>query len=345
MAQAPDEGLQPTNIIETGFAFWRSKVLLTAVGMELFTVLAGRSMTGAQIGAELNLHDRGVFDFLDTLVALGFLERDGDGPDGLYRNGGEAAAFLDKTQEGYIGDILEMCNFRLFRFWADLDEALRTGRPQNEVKHTGKPIFDELYSDPGALEQFMRAMHAISADNFAKFADEFDFSRYQTLCDAGGASGLLSIAVARANPHMRCVSFDLPVVQPIAQRSIEKAGVSDRVSAVAGDFFADPLPSADVVTMGMILHDWNLEKKMNLIRTAYDALPKGGAFVAIEMLIDDARRENADGLMMSLNMLIEFGDAFDYTGADFARWCREVGFERVEVLPLAGPSSAAIAYK
>jgi hypothetical protein len=97
--------------------------------------------------------------------------------------------------------------------------------------------------------------------------------------------------------------------------------------------------------MGLILHDWNLDRKMHLIRSAYEALPEGGAFIVIENLIDDARRENAFGLMMSLNMLIELGDAFDYTGADFAGWCREVGFQEVEILPLAGPASAGVAYK
>src|SRR5580765_5242587 len=151
--------------------------------------------------------------------------------------------------------------------------------------------------------------------------------------------------VAAANPHMRCVSFDLPKVMPIATRRIQQAGLSARVTAGTCDFFADPLPKADVITMGMILHDWNLEKKKVLIRKAYDALPQGGAFVVIEALIDDARRENAFGLMMSLNMLIEFGDAFDYSGADFAGWCREAGFKKFEVIPLAGPSSAAVAYK
>jgi len=151
--------------------------------------------------------------------------------------------------------------------------------------------------------------------------------------------------VATARPHMRCTSVDLPNVVPIATRRISQAGLSDRVVAIAGDFFADPLPSADVITMGMILHDWNLEKKKVLIRKAYDALPKGGAFVVIEALIDDARRENAFGLLMSLNMLIEFGDAFDYSGSDFAGWCREAGFRRFEIIPLMGPSSAAVAYK
>jgi SAM-dependent methyltransferase len=161
----------------------------------------------------------------------------------------------------------------------------------------------------------------------------------------GGASGLLCIEAAKKHPHLRCISFDLPQVESIAQRHISAAGLSNRIQTACGDFFKDPLPKADLITMGMILHDWNLEKKMHLIRAAYDALPPGGAFVAIEALIDDARRENLFGLLMSLNMLIEFGDAFDYTGADFRKWCGEVGFKRFEVLHLDGPSSAAIAYK
>src|SRR5687767_9086598 len=151
--------------------------------------------------------------------------------------------------------------------------------------------------------------------------------------------------VARRHPHLRCISFDLPVVEPIARRHIAAAGLADRVSTAAGDFFKDPLPKADLITMGMILHDWNEPRKLQLIRAAYEALPPGGAFVVLEALIDDARRENVFGLLMSLNMLIEFGDAFDYSAADFRKWCSEVGFKRFEVLPLAGPSSAAIAYK
>jgi cyclopropane fatty-acyl-phospholipid synthase-like methyltransferase len=165
------------------------------------------------------------------------------------------------------------------------------------------------------------------------------------MCDVGGATGQLSIFVAKKHPHLRCISTDLPAASLIAERKITVAGVADRVVAKSLDFFEEPLPKADVITMGMILHDWNLEKKMHLIRAAYDALPAGGAYVVIENLIDDARRENAFGLLMSLNMLIEFGDAFDFTGADFSRWCREVGFSRTEVISLGGPASAGVAYK
>jgi precorrin-6B methylase 2 len=188
-------------------------------------------------------------------------------------------------------------------------------------------------------------MTGLSRINFEAFAQKFDFAPFQTMCDVGGATGLLSIEVAKRHRHLRCTSFDLPQVEPIARRSIAAAGLSERIGTASGDFFRDPLPKADLITMGMILHDWNLEKKQHLIRSAYAALPKGGALVAIESLIDDARRENAFGLLMSLNMLIEFGDAFDYSGADFRRWCGDAGFTRFDVIHLSGPSSAAVAYK
>ena len=337
--------LDPSHIMQVGLGFWPSKTVLSAVELELFTELGDGAMTAEEIQRRLSLHDRGTCDFLDALVALQFLERDGDGAEGRYRNTPDTRTFLDKRSPMYIGGILEMANARLYRFWGDLTEALRTGRPQNEIKHSGKPMFEELYADPERLEQFMRAMQGVSRGNFNAFAEKFDFSRYETVCDVGGATGELCVALARQHPYLRCTSFDLPVVAPIAEEAIAGAGLSDRVQVASGDFLADPLPRADVITMGLILHDWNLERKLQLIRAAYDALPEGGAFIVIENLIDDARRVNAFGLMMSLNMLIEFGDAFDYTGAEFAGWCRDTGFRDVEIMPLTGPASAGIAYK
>ncbi|MEW6143864.1 MAG: methyltransferase [Thermodesulfobacteriota bacterium] len=332
-------------IMRTAFGFWESKVLLTAVEMDLFTLLGTGSMTAKEIEKKLSLHPRGTYDFLDALVSMGFLDRDGDGPGGLYKNNETSRHYLDRNGDTYVGGILEMLNARLFKYWDDLPEALRTGQPQNEIKHSQKPLFEELYADIPRLEQFMGAMTGLSRQNFTALAQKFDFSRYRTLCDVGGAAGVLSIAVAERHRNLACTSFDLPVVEPIAKKSIERAGMSDRIKTASGDFFKDPLPKADVITMGMILHDWNLEKKKHLIRSAYEALPPKGAFIAVENIIDDARRENTFGLLMSLNMLIEFGDAFDFTGADFREWCGEAGFREFEVLHLLGPCSAAIAYK
>ncbi len=340
-----ENALDPSHILEVGFGFWGSKVLLTAVELEVFTKLDDKSMTGEELGKLLDLHPRGIFDFFDALVALGFLYRDGDGSEGRYRNTPATAKFLNKHQPSYIGGVLEMASDRLFRFWGDLSSGLKTGKPQNEVKHSQKSMFDVLYEDTSKLEQFIAAMSGLSRGNFQVFAEKFDFSKYQTLCDVGGASGLLSRLVAKQHPHMQCMTFDLPQVENIAKRWIEQEELSDRIQVISGDFFTDSLPQADVITMGLILHDWNLEKKKHLIRLAYEALPENGAFVAIENLIDDARRENIFGLLMSLNMLIECGDGFDFTGADFWSWCQEAGFRSYEVLHLAGPCSAAIAYK
>ncbi len=331
--------------MQVGMGFFASKTLLSAVELQLFTQLGDGALSGPEIGQRLGLHPRAINDFLDALVALGFLDRDGDGPGGRYANTAETATFLDKNNPAYIGGILEMANARLYPFWGDLTEALQTGKPQNEIKRTGTSMFEELYSDPARLEQFMGAMAGISAGNFQALAEKFDFSKYETVCDVGGATGQLSTILAARHPHLRCTSYDLPPVAPIAEKAIAAAGLSDRVSVASGDFFADPLPQADVITMGLILHDWNLERKMHLIRSAYDALPDGGAFIVVEHLIDDARRENSFGLLVSLNMLIEFGDGFDYTGADFAGWCTEVGFRTVEIVPLTGPASAGIAFK
>ena len=340
-----NQPLDPTSIMQTATGFWSSKVLLTAVEFDLFSTLGDGSMTADELGAALRVHPRGRYDFFDALVALGFLRRDGEGPTGRYRNTPETAAFLVKQSPAYIGGMPEMFNSRLFGFWNNLGEALRTGQPQNEIKLTGKPMFAELYADEARLGEFLRAMTGLQAGNFSLLAEKFDFSRYRSVTDVGGALALLSRLVAARHPHLRFQTFDLPPVRVHAQKAIDAAGLGDRIQVVSGDFFVDPLPRADIVTMGNVLHDWNREQKLQLIRKAYDALPDGGAFIAIENVIDDARRENVFGLLMSLNMLIEFGDACDYTGADFRAWCGEAGFTRFDVIPLAGPSSAAVAYK
>ena len=343
-APRSDSELDPSHIMEVGVGFWPAKTVLSAVELDLFSLLGGASMSAEEVGARLGLHPRAIDDFLDALVALGFLDRDGQGTDGRYRNSAEAAAFLDKQSPTYVGGFLEMCNDRSYGFWGELTEALKTGQPQTEVKLTGKPIFEELYSDPARLEQFMQAL-GLSFGDFHALTERFDFARYKTVCDVGGATGQLCTTLAGRYPHLRCTSYDLPVVAPIAQKSIAAAGLGERVIVASGDFFADALPRADIITMGHILHDWNLDRKKQLISAAYDALPDEGAFIVIEHLIDDARRDNVFALMMSLNMLIEFGDAFGFTGSDFARWCRAAGFRDIEIHPLTGPTSAGIAYK
>ena len=336
--------VDPSKIMQIGAGFFATKTLLSAVELGLFTSLAGEPKSGKAIERELGLHARATADFLDALVALGLLQREGNSMEGTYRNAPDTELFLDKNKPQYIGGILEMMNNRLYGFWGNLTAALKTGLPQNEIRSGGE-LFDALYADEARLEGFLRAMSGVQMGPFIALSQAFDFSKYKSVCDVGGAGGALSMVLAQKFEHLALTTFDLAPVAPIAKRNISAAGLAARINVAEGDFFAEALPQADVITMGNILHDWNAEKKLQLLRSAYVALPVGGALIAIENVIDDERRKNSFGLLMSLNMLIETTGGFDYTGADFAGWARSVGFKEVKVLPLAGPTSAAVAYK
>jgi len=344
-SEAPTGDVHPDHILQIGMGFWASKTLLSAVELDLFTELSSGGLTAAQIANRLDLHQRGRDDFLDALVALGLLARDGDGPGAVYSNTPDTAVFLDKGSPAYLGGILAMSSARLYGFWGSLTEALHTGLPQSEIK-TGAPgLFDGVYADPERLENFLDGMTGLQLGAFTALSHELDLSDRRSFCDIGGANGTLAAIVAAANPSLTGLVFDLPPVVAIATANLASKGVADRVTAIAGDFFVDDFPAADVYLMGNVLHDWDETTKQTLIDKAYAGLPSGGILVAIENVIDDARRANAFGLLMSLNMLIELPGGFDYTGEQFDTWARRAGFARTEVRHLAGPSSAAIAFK
>jgi predicted O-methyltransferase YrrM len=342
-----EPNLSPARILETVTAFWPAKVLLSAVELGLFTELARGPLDSRALAKALGIRANRAPDFLDCLVAMGFLDRDGDGAGARYRNTPETDLFLDRNKPSYCGGMPEMLNARLFGFWNGLTDALRTGSAQNESKGGGARVFAAIYADEARLEQFMVAMSSVQAENFVALAQRFDFSQYRRVLDVGGANALLTRVLATHHPALSFITFDLAPVAPIARREVEKAGLAGRIDVVSGDFLTDPLPQADVILMGNILHDWNEETKQRLIEKAFAALTPGGVLIAIENVIDDERRQNVFGLLMSLNMLIEFGadGGFDYTGAQYGAWCRKAGFARTEVMPLAGPASAAIAYK
>ena len=330
-------------IMQIGLGFWASKTLLSAVELEVFTELTRGPQDVNALQAKLRLHPRAARDFFDALVALGLLER----KDGKYRNTSSTDFFLDKHKPSYVGGILEMANSRLYHHWRDLTTALRTGKQQNEAKGdaSGESPFVALYADAERFKGFMKAMTGISTGANRVIASKFPWKNYKTASDIGTAQGDLIVQVALANPHVSGVGFDLPQVEPIFEDYVAANGLSSRVAFRAGSFFDDPLPKADVVMMGHILHDWNLDEKKMLIRKAFEALPSGGALVVYESIIDDDRSKNAFGLLMSLNMLIETPGGFDYTGSDCCGWMKEAGFRETRVEHLLGPDSMVVGTK
>ena len=333
------EPLDPARILEVGLGFWPSKTLLSAVELGVFTELAKGPLSGDVLRQRIGIHERSARDFFDALVALGMLERDDD----KYTNAPDVDAFLDKAKLSYAGGLLEMANTRLYTFWGNLTEGLRTGQPQSEIK-TGGDFFGVLYSDPARLREFAQAMTALSMGSAMAIATKFPWQNYKTFMDVGTAQGNVPVQVARKFPHITGGGTDLPPLEPIFNEYIAAHGLSDRLQFQRHDFFAEPFPSADVLIMGHILHDWDLVEKKALIKGAYDALPAGGALIAYDAVIDDERRENAFGLLMSLNMLIE-GRGFDYTGADCRGWMAEAGFKDSYVEALAGSESMVVGIK
>ncbi|MBV9622955.1 MAG: methyltransferase [Acidobacteria bacterium] len=332
---------QPDQILQVGLGFWAAKTVLSAVEMELFTELAKHPEDLESLRGRMGLHPRSARDFLDALVALKFLER----RDGRYYNTPSTDFFLDKRKPSYIGGLLEMANHRLYPFWGQLTTALRTGLPQNETRDGSPNPFAALYAEPARLKQFLKAMTGVSRAANLTIARKFSWSKYRTAVDIGTAQGDLIVQVAVANPHIQGTGFDLAEVGPIFEEYVEANGLSDRVKFSPGNFMDQPLPKADVVMMGHILHDWGLDTKRMLVRKAYEALPEGGAYIVYESIIDDDRSVNVFGLLMSLNMLIETTEGFDYTGADCSAWMKEAGFKTTRVEHLVGPDSMVVGIK
>jgi O-methyltransferase domain/Dimerisation domain len=332
--------LTPERLLQLGCGFWGPRTLLSAVELGLFTVLASGALDETELRKRLGLHPRAAKDFFDALVALGPLQRKG----GKYRNAADADAFLDRAKPGYIGGLLEMAAARLYPFWGSLTEALRTGAPQNEAK-SGGDFFGSLYADPERLRGFLAAMTGLSMGSARAIARRFPWKAYETFVDVGCAQGCLAVQVALAHKHLRGTGFDLPPVGPIFDDYAHSFRLGNRLAFTGGDFFRDPLPSADVIVMGHVLHDWNLEEKHLLLQKAYAALPKRGALIVYDAMIDDARSHNVPALLMSLNMLIETSGGFDYTPSDCRGWMKAAGYRKTTVVPLTPAESMVIATK
>ena len=339
----PHQGPTPGHLLELGFGFQASKTLLTAVELGVFDALAAGPKTRADIEDELGLHPRGSEDFLDALVALDVLDRE----NGQYRNTPATDAFLVSGKPSYIGGLLEMANDRLYGFWGDLEEALRTGRPTNELEDDQTHPFEEaIYQNDERLEQFVGAMTGLSMGVANALAKEFPWSDYETVVDLGTSEGVVPTRIAEENDHITAIGLDLPRVEPHFREFTSDNPAAGRIEFQTGDFFGDdPLPSADVYILGHILHDWSLDQKQEILTKVSEAVNPGGTVIVYGTMIDEERREAEMPLLMSLNILVETPNGFDYTPSQCVQWLHEVGFEGGEARELPGPETMVLARK
>jgi len=316
-------------LLKLGVAFRDSKTLLSAVEIGVFTLLAREPLELGSLAEKSGVHPRGARDFFDALVALGLLERD---ESGRYSNAADANQYLDRSKPSYIGGELELANARQFGPWSMLTEALRTGKPQSGARGTDN--YRAYYAEAAILENVARGMTGGSLRAATAMAAGFPWQEFHTLIDIGSSQGCLPVQIALAHPHIRGGGFDLPALKPLFEAYVEQHGVADRLRFHPGDFFNDPLPAADVLVMGRVLHNWDLPTKMLLLRKAYDALPSGGVLIVYERFIDDGRRYSTTGLMASLNMLVLTAGGFDFSALDCKGWMTETGFRDLQMSPL-----------
>jgi hypothetical protein len=331
--------ISPDHIFDIGFAFWKSKALLSAVELGVFTVLGEGALDSEALIERIGVHQRGGRDFLDALVALNLLDRDAAG---RYTNRPDCDLYLDARKPTYIGGQLERLNERLYESWGHLTETLRTGRGPSALANGG---YRALYADNAAFESFLRAMTGSSLIPAKALAERFPWHRHATVMDVGTAQGCVPVELARAHAHLRGGGFDLPQVEPAFRDYVRRNGLSDRLAFYPGDFLRDDLPRADVLIMGRILHNWDLATKQLLLCKAAQALPRGGALIAYDNIIDDERRHRAHSLLASLNMLIDTPAGFEFTEHECASWMREAGFRDIRIERLDPINTAAIGFK
>lgn len=318
------EALDASGIRRIGQSYWAAKTLLSAAELKLFTVLAEGPADEPAIRERIGLHPRGSGDFLDALVGLGLLTADG----GVYANSAAADHYLDEAKPSYIGGFLALLSFH-YRLWGGLTQMLRTGESQLK----GGQDFSKLYADPVGVKNFMIAMDGAAADVGPVLAEAFDWSSVQSFVDVGGARGNLAADIVKAHPHLQGICYDLPQVEPTFHEHMAEIGMTGRVRFAAGDFFADPTPSADVAVFGHVLHDWDDEARVRLLRAAHDALPPGGTVIVYDALTD----QTPANFLRSLNMRLVTPGGSEYSATACTAWLHEAGFTGVAVAPLTGP--------
>jgi len=331
---SPEVGLQQLLDIATGF--WRSQVLFSAVECGVFGALVDGPATLAELQERTGLHERAARDLLDSLGALGLLLREGD----RYRNAPVTERHLDRKQPGYVGGFLMFMSKSLYPAWGRLPELLRTGHLQE-----GDDSFGAFYRDPDRVRGCMSAMDSAAAAITAELVKWPDWQRYQSFVDLGGARGNLAGRIALAHPHLKGGCFDLPPLEPFFTEHMTSLDTADRVVFHGGDFRSDPLPEADVLLFGHVLHDWDEDARRALVARAHAALRPGGSLLVYDELIDDDRGGPARSLLMSLNMQLVRSGASEYSAAEAREWLAEAGFTEVGVQELTATERLIVARK
>ncbi len=332
----------PSVVLDLMNAFRGSAVLFGSVSLGVFDRLAAGPADLATLSADLHANADALQRMLDACVGLGLLVREGE----RFANTPAAAAYLCRNSPRRMTGYITYSDRILWKLWAHLADAVREGtnRWKQGLGLEG-PLFTSFFRNEDDKREFLLGMHGFGQISSPEVVAAFDLSGYRRLVDLGGATGHLAVAACRRYPQLRATVFDLAAVVPIAREMIvAETDVTPRIDVMAGDFFTDALPEADLYSVGRILHDWSEEKIHRLLGVIYQALPAGGALLIAEKLLNDDRSGPSWALLQSLNMLV-CTEGKERTAAEYTALLRQSGFSRIEARRTASPLDAVLAVK
>jgi acetylserotonin O-methyltransferase len=331
----------PSVVLDLLEAFRRSKVMFAAVSLGIFDALEERERTAGELAEALSLRPDALTRLLDAAIGLKLLERRGD----TYENTPAASAYLCKRSPTRLTGYINYSNTALWKLWGNLEGAVREGTHRwKETFGWDGPIFSSFFHTEDDKREFLMGMHGYGLMSSPMVVAAFDLSRYRRLVDLGGATGHLAIAACRHYPGLRASVFDLPTAVPLANEIVGASPVADRIDIIAGDFFADELPEADLFALGRILHDWSEDKVLALLKRVFDRLPAGGALLIAEKLLDADKRGPIWAHMQSLGMLL-YTEGKERTLREYEALLKQVGFAEIRGATTLTPLDAVLAVK
>ena len=323
----------PAPIIDLIEAFRRSKTMFAAAEIGVFDRLERGPSEAAALAADLRCNTEALVRLLDACIGLGLLEKRG----GAYANTPVSAAYLCRSSSRAMTGYALYSNRVLYKLWSNLEDAVREGTHRwKQTFGVEGPIFDHFFRSEDAMRTFVMGMHGFGVLSSPRVVAAFDLSGFHRLVDLGGASGHLAVAARERYASLSVAVFDLPSVAEVAREH--------GVEAIAGDFFRDELPAADLYAVGRILHDWSEDKIQQLLRKICDRLPRGGALLIAEKLLDDDKTGPTAAHMQSLNMLCAT-EGRERSLAEYRVLLLEAGFESVEGKRTGAPLDAILARK
>ena len=359
-AEAPLNNISLSPIMQMATGFWVSKTLMTAVELGVFTKISAyekdndsTSLTLAEFQNIIGIQERRPAEaFTTALVSLGLLKLNKkNNGEKTFANSEVSSMFLDKSKSTYIGDVVTMFDERLYKRWDKLSQALKTNKPIGEKQGEDiESIFDKAKSNQEIeqLQKFTHAMYGVSLGPAMALAKNVDFSKHKKMMDIGGGSGVYAIQVVaqRAN-NMSAVVLDSEPVCRVANEYIQQYNLQDKVQTMTFDFFKDQLPNdCDVAFLSHVLHIFDRDKNITLLKKIYDSLPnENGIIIISEWLLNDEKTGPIPSALMGLTMIIENSGGRGYSYSEILQMLTEVGFKNIERRPLIEPAEVVIGYK